>query len=56
MTAWAQHVQALAVTEEDRCLVLAHDDLRAELRLRRAILRDAVDDLLARLVEPLDDA
>ncbi len=56
VAARAQHVQALAVAEEDGRLVLPHDDLRAELRLRRPLLRDAVDDLLARLIEPFDDA
>ena len=55
MAAGPEHVEPVAVAEEDRRLVLAHDELGAELDLARTGLGVAVDDLLAGLVEPLDD-
>ena len=51
----AEDVVGLAVTEEDRPLALADDQLRAHLELARALLGDAVDHLGALLIDELDE-
>ena len=53
--AGAEGVQGLAVAEEDRLLVLLHDQLGAELDVGRAFRRDPLDDRLVRVVEELND-
>ena len=51
----SEDVVGLAVAEEDRPLALAHDQLRAQLELARALLGDAVDHLGALFVDELDE-
>ena len=55
VAAGAERIERLAVAEEDRGLVLAHDELGAHLDVARAALRVALHDAGAGLVEPLDD-
>src|SRR5581483_1786848 len=50
-----EDVEPLTVAEEDRGLVLAHDQLRPHLDVARALLRIALHDAGAGLIEPLDD-
>ena len=53
--AGAERIERLAVAEEDRLLVLLHDELRAELDVGRAFRRNAMDERAVGLVEEVDD-
>jgi hypothetical protein len=50
-----ERVERLAVAEEDPLLILLDDQLRAEFNIGRAFLRDALDELIVRLVKKLND-
>ena len=55
VAAGAERVHRLAVAEEDRLLVLLHDQLRPQLDVRRAFRRDAMHQRTVRFVEKVDD-
>jgi len=55
VTSRPEDVEAAPALEEDRGLAVAHDQLGAELGLAGALRRNAVHDLEAGVIEPLDD-